>query len=78
MTVSYNLEKTELTQDWVDSVKALFQGKTINITVTEVPDETEYLLSSPANKSHLEKSIKDIADGKGIVMTLDDFKERYS
>ncbi len=72
------MEETELTQAWVDSVKALFQGKTINITVTEVPDETEYLLSSPANRAHLEKSIKDIADGKGIVLTLDDFKERYS
>ena len=65
MTVSYNLEETELTQDWVDSVKALFQRKTIYITVTEVPDETEYLLSSPAIRAHLEKSIKDIANGKG-------------
>ena len=31
------------------------------------PDETEYLLSSPANRDHLLSAVEDIANGRNIV-----------
>ena len=31
------------------------------------PDETEYLLSSPANRDHLLRAVEDLAAGRNIV-----------
>jgi len=31
------------------------------------PDETEYLLSSPANRDHLLRAVEDLAAGRDIV-----------
>ena len=32
------------------------------------PDETEYLLSSPANRDHLLRAVEDLAAGRNIVV----------
>ena len=32
------------------------------------PDETEYLLSSPANRDHLLRAVEDVAAGRNIVV----------
>jgi uncharacterized membrane protein YgaE (UPF0421/DUF939 family) len=37
-------------------------------------DETEYLMSSPANAKRLLESIENIKRGKGLEMKLDDFE----
>ena len=41
-------------------------------------DETEYLLSTDANKKHLQKSIADIENGEGITFTLNELEEKYA
>lgn len=38
-------------------------------------DETEYLLANPANKSMLEKSIKEFEEGKGITFSIDEWEK---
>ncbi len=78
MTATYQMDVDELILELISSIKSVFKNKTINITVTEAFDETEYLLSSPANKAHLEKSIKDIADGKGIIMSVEELYKKFS
>lgn len=40
-------------------------------------DETEYLISSPANKAHLEQSFKDLENGKGITFTVEELQSKY-
>jgi PHD/YefM family antitoxin component YafN of YafNO toxin-antitoxin module len=42
-----------------------------------VIDETEYLLSTEANKKHLYRSIEELEQGKGIAMTLEELQQRY-
>ncbi len=78
MTATYQMDVDELILELISSIKSVFKNKTINITVTEAFDETEYLLSSPANKAHLEKSIKDIVDGKGIIMSVEELYKKFS
>lgn len=75
MISTYHINEKELTADFLKSIKALFKNKSITLTIAEEIDTTEYLLSSPANKKHLLKSIADLKKGKGTILTTDDLKK---
>ena len=77
MTTTYQLDVNELSIEVLRSIKAAFKNKTINITVTEVFDETEYLLASIENKNHLEKSLKEAESGQVTTFTLEEFQDKY-
>ena len=54
------------------SAKVFSMKKTYRLNKKE-QDETEFLLSSPANREHLEKAIENVKQGKVITFaTLDD------
>jgi len=59
MNAIYQGKADELDQNFIESVKAAFKDKEIEITVYE-RDETEYLLRSPANREHLLRAIADV------------------
>ncbi len=63
MTTTYHLSANELSEDILNSIKSLYKGKTISITVEPEMDETEYLLSSEANRKILLESIKQAENG---------------
>lgn len=71
MQATFTLRKDELTGDFWKKLKSLFRGEVLSITVEDNPggapepamDETEYLLSSPANKQFLLEGIKEIEKG---------------
>lgn len=77
MTTPYKLNAKELSETVIKSIKEAFKGKDIEITVTDNIEETEYLLSTEANKSHLYQALEDIDQGKSILMTLAELKEKY-
>jgi len=52
------------------ALKAFFDA--FNVKYEKELDETEYLMSSEANKKALETSILEIEEGKGIKISLDD------
>ncbi|MCL4481781.1 MAG: hypothetical protein M1445_04015, partial [Bacteroidetes bacterium] len=58
MTTTYHLSANDLSVDFLKSLKSMYKGKTISITVEPEMDETEYLLSSEANRKMLLESIK--------------------
>jgi len=66
MQVAYRLNASELDINFLESIKKLFQEKRIyiNISVDKPQDETEYLLSSPANASRLLNAINNIEKHK--------------
>jgi len=65
METIYRLNTRELNSDFINSIKDAYPDQNIEIMVRE-QDETEYLLSSPANREHLDKSIKELEEGKII------------
>jgi antitoxin YefM len=65
MEALYRLNAKELGNDFINSVRSAYPNQRIEIIV-RAQDETEYLLSSPANKEHLETAIKNAAQGKII------------
>ncbi|MCL1855997.1 MAG: hypothetical protein FWF86_09715 [Clostridia bacterium] len=70
MEAIYRLNTNDLGIGFVNSLQAAYPGKTIKITVREEDDpdfdETEYLNRSPANREHLDKAMKNVAEGKLI------------
>jgi antitoxin YefM len=68
MHTTYELNTDDLSIEFIDSLKALFPHKTIEISVCESePDETEYLLSNPANRKRLLEAIENVSKRENLV-----------
>ena len=63
MNTVYHLNADDLDDKIVNSIKAIFKNKEIEIVVFE-RDETAYLLRSPANREHLLNAIGDVTRGE--------------
>ena len=77
METTYKLNVRELTPDFITTIQNMYLNRNIEITIREELDETEYLMSSPANREHLLKAIKNVEDGKNIITfeTLEEAKQ---
>ena len=72
MTITYELKEYELTDDFYKTLKAAASGKIITITIEEVRDETDYLLSNESNRKHLLEAIEaDKNRGSSHVLTIE-------
>lgn len=78
MTSTYRLNANELSMDLLQSIKAAFKDKDVEITVTEHKDETDYLLSTENNRQHLFQSLQSLEEGKGVTFTVNELQEKYS
>ncbi len=67
MQTIYQINADELDENLLDSIKAQFKHKEIEIVVFE-RDETAYLLRSPANREHLLRAVKDVEENKNIIV----------
>jgi hypothetical protein len=75
MDVTYRLKPEELNDDFFKTLKQLFLGKEVAITVEEVPDETNYLLSNEANRDHLLQAVEDMKSGMNVhTMSVDEME----
>jgi hypothetical protein len=67
MYITFHLSSAdEITADILETIKATFKSKPIIITVEEELDTTAYLMSSPANKAMLDKSLEQHRNGDTI------------
>lgn len=72
MEAIYKLKANEIDPKLMDTIKKLFRGKEITITITAEDDETSYLSMNPANKKHL---LDNIASEPTIGFTPGEFEE---
>ena len=77
MTATYKLHINELSTELINSIREAFKDKTVAITISEEMNETDYLLSSLANKQFLEASETELKAGKGIVFTVEELQAKY-
>lgn len=71
MITTYRLRADELDEDFITSLRVLFRGKEVEITVAEV-DETSYLLRSDANRRHLLHAVDNIEHRRNLVEVTED------
>jgi len=67
MQSTYRLKANELSTDLIKALKNTYHDREIEITIQEVPDETDYLLSSPANREHLLAAVENINNQTNLV-----------
>ncbi len=77
MTTIYRLHVNELSVEIINSIKAAFKDKTVEIIVRDTEDETEYLLATETNRKHLLDSMKELEEGKGVTFTIEELQEKY-
>jgi len=76
METIFKLKTKELDMSFIESIKNLFKGKEIEITIKSALNETEYLLSSPANKKMLLEAIEEVKRNKNLIrFTGKEFEE---
>jgi antitoxin YefM len=73
MYTSFHIKASELDENFIKGVKALFKSKRILISVEEEMDETDYLNSTEANRKHLKASIDNVKKGKTTKVDLDKY-----
>ncbi len=67
MYSTYRLKADELSNDILNAIKNAFKHREIEITIQDIPDETDYLLGTTANKEHLLKAIDEIDNQENLV-----------
>jgi len=76
MYTEFHINANALDISFIKSVKTMFKNKSISIIITEEQDETEYLLSSPANRKMLEESLENVKKGKLIEVDIDQYLKK--
>ncbi|MEL6328008.1 MAG: hypothetical protein AAFQ61_14030 [Cyanobacteria bacterium J06626_23] len=66
MNASYRLKASELNEQFLESLKAIFQDQEIEIMVYPV-DETAYLLESEVNRNRLLTAKANVESGTNLV-----------
>jgi antitoxin YefM len=69
MQSTYRVKADELTSDFLKALKYTYRDKEIEIVVSDIVDETEYLLGTEANREHLLASIREIEAASGLITT---------
>jgi hypothetical protein len=73
MYTTFHLDTTsELNADFLKAIKTLFKNQRISVTVEAEMDTTDYLMSSEANRSFLEKSINQMENGDIVKVNIQD------
>lgn len=65
-------EKLELVRLLLDTNNEKLLKKVKELLTREKSNETDYLLSTEANRKHLEEGIRQVAEGKTTPISLDD------
>jgi antitoxin YefM len=67
MNAVYHLDAEELDETFLQGLKQTFQKRRLEIIVRE-EDETEYLLSSPANRRQLLTAQEDVQSDRNLLV----------
>ena len=78
MIITVKVKPKELTRELVSKLGELFrQDEEVTLIVNDELDETEYLLSNPANRNHLLEALTETAEQKNTTFTVEEFNELY-
>ncbi len=75
MEATFKLSINELDSIFLDKIKTVFpQSAMVEIKISNEYDETDYLLSTPANSEALRHSIEQLKNNELIMKTQEELK----
>lgn len=77
MSTTYHLNTSELDENFLNAIKSQYKDSNLTITIEKEMDETEYLMSNPANKKHLLNAIENVKKGNVVEVDIDDFAKKH-
>jgi len=73
MQATFNLSIDNFSVDFVEKIKNMFdKNSVIEIKISEMQDETDYLFSTTENKEALERSLQQIQQNVYIHKTIEE------
>ncbi|MDR3302271.1 MAG: hypothetical protein LBT01_07055 [Spirochaetaceae bacterium] len=63
MDATYRLKPYELNINFLETLKNTFKDKDITVSVEEVQDETDFILSTAANRKHIFEALEAVKKG---------------
>jgi len=73
MQATFNLTIDILNNDFIEKLKTLFsQNAIVEIRVSELNNETDYLLSNPENRASIERSLKQLKENQVVTKTIEE------
>lgn len=78
MSSSYRIYADALDENFLASLKTLYKGRELEITVEAEQDETERILANPALKAKLDDALRSVEEGNVIhleLTTVEEFQE---
>jgi len=73
MQATFNLTIDILTVEFIEKLKSMFkQNAVVEIVVSEIEDETDYLFSTPENRVSIERSLKQLQDNQVVTKTIEE------
>ena len=73
MQATFNLTIDVLNNDFIEKIKVMFsQNAIVEIRVSEIDDETDYLLSTPENRASIERSLRQLSENQVIIKAIDE------
>ena len=76
MYTAFHIKASELDENFLKGLRTMFKSKRLSIFIEEDVDETEYLLSNPANKKMLYASLNQAEKGETIKVPLGKAKKK--
>lgn len=77
MSSTYRIHADALDENFLASLKTLYKGRTIDISVEAEQDETERIYANPALKAKLDAALQNIEAGHVIEFSAEGF-EKYA
>lgn len=75
MTTTYHISADELNEGFLQKLKSTFGKKQLLITIEEDEDDTFFLLSTKENREKFKQSLKELANGDVIAVSLEDLRK---
>ena len=76
MYTAFHIKASELDENFLKGLRTMFKSKRLSIFIEEDVDETEYLLSNPANKKMLYDSLSQAEKGEVVKVPIGKAKKK--